>query len=587
MDDLYVPQLISVKLQLNPADLKSGFESTIRKIIAAKYGDHCYNNGFIQKHSIEIIRISNGVRRGSHLHGCLTFNVDFSARCCVPRAGTIIPCTIQKVNKFGVMAHAYPIDIIVPRQLQATSDIGLLAEIDRGDLIHVRTMDYRIESDRLIVVGVITQVDLAKPNRIELPTDVPTSLTETTIELVTLNVTEKTPEPNPEWGDETILNQLRTQITPNQKIWDTKISHFLNSHEYVDKDSKQSIIKYNQKETIYDPHALYPVFTRAYFKLWEILTDFKVFESYQNNPIKIANLAEGPGGFIQCLIDFRNRQHSAEWKQDQYFAITIKKDPSRPELAGIQDWSYPLGKQYFDRINSSGYHVHLSYGREGNGDLTNATNIRSFSQEVSGQGYGCDLITGDGGINVSQSDENYNRQEYDNAILFLGEIITALKNQSKGGTFILKIYSLYYDITIQLLHILRMAYREMHLIKPKTSRPANSEKYVVCRDYLGLSPVIIEHLLKLLEEWFRIKSQQRSNYYVNSFSSLIVTPTNFTSSLKDFSQTNTTWQMEKIREGLELIASKRYNDSQTQSELRNNAERLARKWCQTYHLPSK
>ena len=135
MDDLYVPQIFTVKIQLDPIDMNLDFETTIKNEVITKYGDHCYINGFIQKHSIEFIRISNGIKIGSHLHGCLTFTVEFSARCCVPRTNTIIPCTVQKTNKFGVMAHVYPIDVIIPRQLQSTHDINLLENLNTGAVI--------------------------------------------------------------------------------------------------------------------------------------------------------------------------------------------------------------------------------------------------------------------------------------------------------------------------------------------------------------------------------------------------------------------------------------------------------------------
>ncbi len=61
--------------------------------------------------------------------------------------------------------------------------------------------------------------------------------------------------------------------------------------------------------------------------------------------INVANLAEGPGGFINCLIDFRNKQnesHSAMldqkyWLKDNYYAITLKIEN---ENQNALDWEY-------------------------------------------------------------------------------------------------------------------------------------------------------------------------------------------------------------------------------------------------------
>ena len=57
------------------------------------------------------------------------------------------------------------------------------------------------------------------------------------------------------------------------------------------------------------PNKLNYIFSRAYFKLWEVISLFEVLKNYKNKPIKVACLAEGPGGFIHCLIDARNLQN--------------------------------------------------------------------------------------------------------------------------------------------------------------------------------------------------------------------------------------------------------------------------------------
>lgn len=579
MDDLNVRQLFTVKIQLKPIDITSHYESKIREAILNKYGDHCYINGFIRKHSIDIVKISNGAKIGSHLHGCLTFMVEFSALCCIPRTNTIIPCSIQKINKFGVMAHSFPIDVIIPRQLQATKDINKMENLSIGDLIHVRTLDYRIESDRLVVVGIITQVDLAKPNKIELP---PSQLIFP--DTVNLIVSDQPPEPADQWGMTETLIQLKKKITPydTDGTWTKYIAPLINPHEMVDKPhgNTTSILVYNKYRTLYDPTSLYPVLTRAYFKLWEVLSETKVLEGTTGRPLKIANLAEGPGGFIQALLDFRNRQHTTEWKEDQYYAITMKKDPSHDK---VMDWNYSPAKNYFDLVNKQGYHVKLSWGQTEDGNLINVDNIRSFSREIGDTK--CDLITGDGGIDVSGDDDKYSRQEYLNSSLFFAEIITALSNQTIGGSFILKIYDLYYDITVQMLHLLRMYYQKMFLIKPRTSRPANSEKYVVCVGFLGCPPTMLEHLMSLLDQWIQVRNRGKHVFGFEPVSVLVTPDTDFSQSLIQFSQYNSQLQMEKINEGLGLVTTNRYKTPETRKELLDNQHILAQKWCQVYHLP--
>lgn len=82
-------------------------------------------------------------------------------------------------------------------------------------------------------------------------------------------------------------------------------------------------------------------------------------------------------------------------------------------------------------------------------------------------------MTGDGGIECIGDDE-FHYQEIFNAKLFFSEILTALRIQQIGGTFILKIYDTHFEITNQLIMLLCVFYRKVGLIKPLTSRPGNS-----------------------------------------------------------------------------------------------------------------
>ena len=55
--------------------------------------------------------------------------------------------------------------------------------------------------------------------------------------------------------------------------------------------------------------------------------------------------------------------------------------------------------------------------------------------------------------------------------------------KSTGGTFVLKMFDLFSKASIDILYILASFYKSVYIIKPNTSRIANSEKYVVCSDF--------------------------------------------------------------------------------------------------------
>ena len=60
----------------------------------------------------------------------------------------------------------------------------------------------------------------------------------------------------------------------------------------------------------------------------------------------------------------------------------------------------------------------------------------------------------------------------------------ALVLQKLGGTFILKVYDIYHKYSLDCLYILAFFYRDVYIYKPNTSRYANSEKYLICKDMI-------------------------------------------------------------------------------------------------------
>ena len=112
-----------------------------------------------------------------------------------------------------------------------------------------------------------------------------------------------------------------------------------------------------------------------------------------------------------------------------------------------------------------------------------------------------DLVTADGGFDRDKTSSDL--EELDTARLILSEVTMALEIQAQGGAFVLKIFDMATKFTVDMISILTYCYENVSIIKPKSSRPANSEKYVVCngfkftRDNEDLN-LIIEQLLAAL-----------------------------------------------------------------------------------------
>lgn len=197
--------------------------------------------------------------------------------------------------------------------------------------------------------------------------------------------------------------------------------------------------------------------SRAYYKLKEMMLDDK--KKYTKIK-KVATLAEGPGGFIKFLIDY--------YKDIEVYGITLK-------YTNISE------NRNMEKFLNENNNVQIIYGEENNpshdGNLYNKDVVNAFAERVGK----VDLVTADGGFLAK--DEN--NKEVEHLKLFLAETLTAFKILNKGGSFILKIYDIFTQPTLELLFLLANTFKTVELKKPVTSRPANSERYVICHGFKG------------------------------------------------------------------------------------------------------
>lgn len=199
----------------------------------------------------------------------------------------------------------------------------------------------------------------------------------------------------------------------------------------------------------------------------EIMNFFHIIESLQlkSSNLQSFHLAEGPGGFIEALVNLRNN------KQDTYTGMTILDD--------VNDMNIPAWKksQQFLRDNKN---VKIENGADGTGDILQIHNFEYCKQKYARSMH---VITGDGGFDFS---ENFNNQENHIINLIFGQIMFALVMQRAGGCFILKIFDCFTQPTIDMLALLSSCYDKVYITKPQTSRYANSEKYIVCKGFYNI-----------------------------------------------------------------------------------------------------
>lgn len=251
---------------------------------------------------------------------------------------------------------------------------------------------------------------------------------------------------------------VRTKNEINhQKKWDIA-KKYTNEYEFVFSLNNEGV-------------ADFVPISRSFFKLVEIVYDTHLFETLRVEPsgIVAACLCEGPGGFVQALTYIASKKQIPV--RNIYGISLITKDRRIP------NW----------KIKNSNV-IRLCGGKNGSGDLYHIDNIHHFSDEV-GRG-ACHLVTADGGFDFSH---DFNRQEIDFARLFLAEIYTAALVQKNGGTFVVKVFDLFQETTVLCTCVLASLYSSITLHKPSTSRPANSERYLICEGY-NAEPRVVEGL---------------------------------------------------------------------------------------------
>nr|XP_025042133.1 cap-specific mRNA (nucleoside-2'-O-)-methyltransferase 1 isoform X1 [Pelodiscus sinensis] len=174
-----------------------------------------------------------------------------------------------------------------------------------------------------------------------------------------------------------------------------------------------------------------------------------------------ADVCAGPGGFSEYVL-WRKKWHA------KGFGMTLKG----PNDFKLEDF-YSASSELFEPYYGEG-------GIDGDGDITRPENITAFRNFVldNTDRKGVHFLMADGGFSVEGQE---NLQEILSKQLLLCQFLTGLSIIRTGGHFICKTFDLFTPFSVGLIYLLYCCFERVSLFKPVTSRPANSERYVVCR----------------------------------------------------------------------------------------------------------
>uniref|UniRef100_A0AAY4B6B1 Cap-specific mRNA (nucleoside-2'-O-)-methyltransferase 1 n=1 Tax=Denticeps clupeoides TaxID=299321 RepID=A0AAY4B6B1_9TELE len=177
------------------------------------------------------------------------------------------------------------------------------------------------------------------------------------------------------------------------------------------------------------------------------------------------DVCAGPGGFSEYVL-WRRKWHA------KGFGMTLKG----PNDFKLEDF-YAAPSELFEPYYGEG-------GVDGDGDIMLPENITAFRYFVleSTDRRGLHFLMADGGFSVEGQE---NIQEILSKQLLLCQFLTALSVIRTGGHFVCKSFDLFTPFSVGLVYLMYLCFERISLFKPVTSRPANSERYLICR---GLKP---------------------------------------------------------------------------------------------------
>lgn len=183
-----------------------------------------------------------------------------------------------------------------------------------------------------------------------------------------------------------------------------------------------------------------PVINRAYYKMKEIMMSCAL-----PLPTTSLHLCEAPGSFVQCLYDELGHDMSASWKWRALSAWDTGIHFAEDKL--------PLhcGECHYVDLFTSQDHAYGTF----------------------------DMVTADGA-----GEMDHDAIEEEHFELLFAQTVTALKSLNNGGTYVVKFFEGLRLPTLLLIAVTTQHFEEVSVIKPRTSRATNSERYLICKGFL-------------------------------------------------------------------------------------------------------
>lgn len=251
------------------------------------------------------------------------------------------------------------------------------------------------------------------------------------------------------------LNEVKNQLSDKDlPVW----------HQHTCSTNRAGTITSHLRDTVNAELC-----TQAWAKFYEMQGTFGLLSeaALQNGELNSVHLCEAPGAFISALNHFlQTSRLYCDWT---WVANTLNPyHEANARSCTIAD----------DRLIAHTLPWWF-FGSDNTGDIMLQKHLLELQVFV-GNMRSVDLVTADGSFDC-QGDPG--EQESLVAPLQYCEAVCALLLLAPGGSFVLKMFTLFEHSSVCLLYLLVCCFRLVHVFKPATSKSGNSELYVVCLDF--------------------------------------------------------------------------------------------------------
>ena len=241
--------------------------------------------------------------------------------------------------------------------------------------------------------------------------------------------------------------------------------------------------------------------SNGYMKLWEIYSSVPQL-IYNKKQINVFHLAEAPGQWINSTKHFIETKRQKVEKYNWIANSLNHKHPSNISKYGKELFGDDYG--FIKR-----YPQKWLFGADNTGDITKGKNIKWFNDYIhkwrqQNKINKVDLITGDAGMNDEIPLIELQKIEF-------GQLCMVAASASKGSHCVIKHFlnlinsypNSYYGTgyLVNYLYLYYLMFEEVRLIKPHTSNPNSREYYVVGLRFIGISDVILNKMIKQLDNY--------------------------------------------------------------------------------------